>query len=175
MQTMEKNIFTELFNTIYETDALIIKPATDFEADRCDNDLKEVFSLSLPEDYKEFLKKIANGYAWNGFEFFGTYKVTVNKSGYVLQDILHMNDVYRNRKLGLSSLPMLLIGRFDDDIYIYNFAKKKYQSLDSLTLFEIDDYDSIEDLIMGTVAEYAYDGEDYDEDENLTEDDGNAD
>ena len=158
---MEYKVIADLFNTIYETGALIIKPAVDYEIKRCVKDLASISAPALPSEYVQFLK-IANGMSWNGFEFFGTYQVTVKKTGYMLQDIVSMNEKMRQRKFGFGNL--LLLGRFDDDIYVYDPKTKQYQALDSLTLIEVESYDTFEDLIVGTVGVYADDVSD-DEDE----------
>ena len=178
----------DLFDDTYETDALIVKPATDEELARCNDDLAAIskagtdyidsikpgaktkktskIRLVLPESYTEFLR-IANGYAWNSFEFFGTYQVTVKKSGYVLPDIVTMNQKYHNDKMGLDD--MIVLGRFDDDIYVYNFKESEYQALDAMTLGYIDSYEGFDDLFICNVSMYT------DPDEYLIEDDGNAD
>ena len=162
---------TELFNKIYETGALIIQPAKLFEIDRCNNDLKSIGVAPLPAEYIEFLREVANGLAWNGFEFFGTYKVTVKKSGFVLKDIVYFNQYYHESKYGLKD--MIVLGRFDDDMYVYNTVDKVYQSLDRLTLMEIETYETFEDLLLLTVGEYAYydDDDDYEEDDDDFEED----
>lgn len=191
----------DIFDKTYETGSLIVKPATDEEIERCNKDLEEIsggagedyiasikpgakkkegadssVTLSLPEDYAEFLK-IANGYAWNGFEFFGTYQVTVKQSGYTLSDIVGVNQNYRERKFGLKN--KIVLGEFDDDLYAYDFESSKYLVMDQVTLTPFDEYDSFDELFAGTVGAYAfYDDEDSDdefEDEDIIEDDGNAD
>ena len=149
---MDYETIADLFDVIYKTGALIIKGAVDEELTRCDRDLTSISAPKLPPEYIQFLK-IANGMSWNGFEFFGTYQVTVKKTGYILQDIVTMNDKMRSRKFGFGDL--LLLGRFDDDIYIYNPKTEQYQALDSLTLIEVESYDTFEDLIVGTVGVYA--------------------
>ncbi|MCR4793250.1 MAG: SMI1/KNR4 family protein [Lachnospiraceae bacterium] len=196
----------DLFDDTYVTGALIIKPATDEEIARCNEDMGIVLGsrssgdrldtirqgnrsassssapkLSLPEGYVRFLK-IANGYAWNGFEFFGTYRVTEKKSGYTIPDIVTMNQDMHERKLGLTN--MIVLGRFDDDLYVYNYAESKYQALDNLTLFLIDSFKEFDDLFICYVSMYtdeekiSYDDESDDDefdDEDIIEDDGNAD
>ena len=164
---MDYDTIADIFDAIYETGALIIKPAVKEELDRCDEDLANVSAPKLPSEYTQFLK-IANGMAWNGFEFFGTYQVTVKKSGYVLQDIVSMNARIRQRKFGFDNL--LLLGRFDDDIYVYKPETDQYQALDSLTLIEVETYDTFEDLIVSTVGVYA-DDDDYDDEDDFDESD----
>ncbi|MCR5688086.1 MAG: SMI1/KNR4 family protein [Lachnospiraceae bacterium] len=190
----------DIFDKTYETDALIVKPAADEEIERCNKDLDEISggtgedyiasikpgarksekeksaALSLPDDYTEFLK-IANGYAWNGFQFFGTYQVTVKKSGYTLLDIVSVNQNYRERKFGLKD--MIVLGDFDDDLYAYDFKSSKYLVMDQITLTPFDEYDSFDELFTCTVGAYAYYDDEWPDDEfdddDIIEDDGNAD
>ena len=161
---MDIENIADVFNRIYKTNALIIKPAVAFEIARCQRDLHDIGAPALPSEYIEFLK-VANGMAWNGFEFFGTYQVTVKKSGYKLIDIVAFNHKQRGYKAGMDQL--LVLGRFDDDIYVYNAEISKYQALDSLTLIDIDTYDTFEELFISNVTAYI----DYDDDEDMPSDD----
>ena len=167
---MDKKRLTEIFEAVNDTGALIVKPATDDEIKMCSED------ITLPAEYIDFLQ-FADGFSWNGFEFFGVYNVTVKSSGYTLKSIVWMNETYRERKFAFKD--KILLGRFDDDIYVYDEEDGMYKSLDSLTMIEIDSYEHFEDLFFDVVSPYAFyedDEDEYDdEEENLTEDDGNAD
>ncbi len=163
---MDRERIEDIFDIVYELDALIVKAAEAEVLSRCQADLAHIGVPSLPADYIEFLE-IANGFAWNGFEFFGTYQVTVKNQGYVLSDIISVNEEWHERKLGLKD--KLVLGRFDDDIYIYDPKTSEYQALDSMTLTEIDTYDSFDDLFVCTVGLYTdFDDEDisYDDEED---------
>ena len=97
--------------------------------------------------------------------------MTEKKTGYVLKDIVNVNQDWHERKMGLEG--KLLLGRFDDDIYVYDTEGYEYQALDSMTLFEIDCFDSFDDLFMCNVGSYIdYDDEEpfEDDDENFSED-----
>ena len=160
---MNEELIADLFDKIYESDALIIKPAEDMELERCARDFNDIGITAVPDDYFEFLK-MANGVAWNGFEFFGTYQITVKKTGYVLEDIVSVNQKMRNRKPGLEK--MIVLGRFDDDIYVYNSEKFIYQALDSLTLIEIESYESFDELFSLNVGAYI-DFDDFDDSDDV--------
>ena len=71
MESQDSERIREIFDRIYETGALIIKPAEGKALARCQEDLHLIGVPQLPADVIEFLE-IANGVAWNGFEFFGT-------------------------------------------------------------------------------------------------------
>ncbi len=164
---MDSELIKNILDSIYETGAIIIEPADDDIIKRVQEDLKAEGIIAMPEDLIVFLKEIANGVSWNGFEFFGTYQATEKNTGYVLENIIRMNSKYRERKIGMAEL--LLVGRFDDDIYVYEPATGLYKTLDSLTLTEIDSYESFDDLFVSSMLPYI-DDTDY-----LPEDDGNAD
>ena len=141
----------DIFGEILKSDALIVEPATNFEIKRCQRDLGDVGCVHLPKEYKKFLK-IANGFAWNGFEFYGTYEVTEKSSGYVLRDIVGYNERFGERL----DDHFLILGTFDEDYYVWDNERKQYRSLDRLTRMDVDEFESFEDLIMGTVGLYAF-------------------
>ena len=67
--------FAEIFNKTYKEGALIFSPANDMEISRCLRDLESLSIPALPDEYIRFLR-LVNGYAWNGFEFFGYIRST---------------------------------------------------------------------------------------------------
>ena len=148
-----------------KSDALIARPADDTAIERCDRALHEIGLLPLPEGYARFLKS-ANGYAWNGFEFFGTDRCTEDASDYVLRDIVEFNAYIRERTSFADEV--LVLGRFDEDIYIYDSTENSYKAIDRLTSMDADAFDSFEDLLTSTVGLYV----EYDEDEDTDEDEG---
>ena len=60
---------------------------------------------------------------------------------------------------------MLVVGRFDDDLYVYDASERVFKSLDSLTLIEIERYEGFPDLFFSTVGEYSSDEDDPDEED----------
>ncbi|OPZ78395.1 MAG: hypothetical protein BWY78_00615 [Alphaproteobacteria bacterium ADurb.Bin438] len=138
----------DIFDEIYETGAIIVKPAEAMEIARCQRDLHDIGAPSLPLEYIEFLK-IANGFAWNGFEFYGTYQISDNNSDFEMQDIVSVNHKLRQMKeLG----NRIVLGKFDEDIYVYDFDAKEYMSLDKLTLIDISSFSSFEELLSEEVS-----------------------
>ena len=140
--------FMEVFKEIAKSDALIVEPATDFEIKRCQRDLGDIDCVRLPKEYEKFLK-FANGFAWNGFEFYGTYEVREKATGYVLKDIVGYNE-----RIVIDD-HILILGTFDEDYYVWDAKEKRYRSLDRLTRMDVDEYESFEDLVMETVGIYA--------------------
>ncbi len=156
---MDRERIKEVLDQIYETDALIVKAAADDDLSRCQKDLALIGVPLMPQDVLDFLG-ICNGAAWNGFEFFGTFQVTVRESGYTLKDLITANEEWHQRKMGLSQ--MLVLGRFDDDLFVYDKKENQYLALDQLTLSEVDRFESFEELFVISVSAYLdYDDEDF--------------
>jgi hypothetical protein len=108
----------------------------------------------IPEDYAEFLK-LTNGYAWNGVCFFGATEQPMG-AHYTNPALYDRNDRYLHSKLGLKGC--LVVGSFDDDIFVYSAARGLYFALDSLTLIPEDDdgFESFEDLFYFAVDDLYY-------------------
>ena len=153
----------DILDKTAKSEALIARPADDTEIEKCDRDLREMGLLPLPEGYARFLKS-ANGYAWNGFEFFGTDRCKEDSSDYVLKNIVEFNEYIRER-MGCSD-DVLVLGRFDEDIYIYDYSESRYKAIDRLTSMDADEFEDFEDLLTSTVGLYA--GEE-DEDDDYDE------
>lgn len=150
----------EIFRAVEDTDPLIPAPATRESLAACQKALAERGYPILPPGAIEFFQ-LANGFSWNGFEFFGSNATTTESGRYTLKDIVHMNDVWHDNREGRDHL--LLLGRFDDDIYVYDKDEDSFHVLDGLTLFPIDEYFEYDELFICSVNEYACEYE-YEED-----------
>lgn len=141
-----KTAVTAIFDEIIKTGALILRSAADDEIKSCNRDMEDAGCIPIPGEYVEFLK-ISNGFAWNGFEFYGTYQVRENSSGYILNDIVSVNesDEYIDRNV-------LILGACDEDYYVYNAENKKYQCFDRMGRCEIETYESFIDMIKEEVG-----------------------
>lgn len=140
-----------ILDRIVSTGAIIADSATESHIRECSRRLCRLSFPALPSEYKRFLRT-ANGFAWNGFEFFGTDTVADISTCYKLRDVVTANrELYERAKLPED---MLIIGRFDEDIYVFRQTLKKYLALDSLTSIVIDTYSSFEELLLYTVAPY---------------------
>jgi hypothetical protein len=142
---------TDLFAEIKRTGAYVAEPVGDAEIEKCNSSLEECGYPRMPEDYAKFLK-VANGFAWNGFEFYGTVqsKEKQAEGGFKLRDIVTFNDEY------CFDEEILILGKFDEDYYVYDSQSGRYFTVDRLTLMESNDYKDIEDMILGDVGAYAF-------------------
>ncbi|MBE6910579.1 MAG: AAA family ATPase [Ruminococcaceae bacterium] len=123
----------------------------------------------IPKDYAAFLR-LTDGYAWNGVCFFST-KPTPMGNRYTNPSLFDKNDYYLRMKSGLNGC--LVVGSFDDEIYVYSSKTGMYHALDELTLIPMED-DGCEDFAelflcaVGELYESCFVDEDDEEDEEET-------
>jgi len=100
---------------------------------------------------------VANGMAWNGYEFYGTYMAKFKEHDFVLNDIAFVNDELRESR----DIPesFLILGSFDEEYYIFDFDDLKYKQIDRMTLTVDEEFDSFEDLIKFTLLISVFDGD----------------
>ena len=103
----------------------------------------------IPQEYADFLSKL-NGFAWNGIEFFSTDQVTDPDTEYMLNDIVSANEDFTEQNEGLKHC--VLLGRADDDLYVYNRQSGRYEVLDMTGRDVMDSFDSFEAMFVGVVA-----------------------
>lgn len=108
-------------------------------------DNEEIYSISeLPFDLTDFLLEI-NGFAFNGIEIFSLAPDSLCEEdiGYCVPDIFSYLERFRIIKpdAGENLLP---VGKWDEDVFLYNYDTKLYSVNDQIDLME---YDSFEDFI----------------------------
>jgi hypothetical protein len=138
-----------IFDLLREKGAYVAPAATDAEIEECNRRLETCDFPRLPEEYADFLK-IANGFAWNGFQFFGATRTKKTTSDFVLRDIVSYNDEYSYEE------GVLIFGSFDEVYYVYDAERKDYRSIDRLTKIEEDAFKDFGDLVFATVGSYAF-------------------
>lgn len=126
-------------------EALCTTPVTQAELTACSKGLVRAGFCEIPKSYANFLAQ-TNGYAWNGYEFYGTLTVEEDGTGYRLMDIITQNIGFDNN-YGVCG--KLLLGRFDIAYYVYNSASGKYEELDSDSpeLDVMTEFDTFEELL----------------------------
>ncbi len=128
-------------------EAMIVRPADTKDLAICQKELSEYSMPSLPADYIEFLK-ICNGYAFNGVYFYSTDMVTDPETDFTLDDIVSINDYNDYRDLGNK----LIVGRSDEDLYVYDADNQKYEILDYTSSDTMEEYNSFEELFKEVVG-----------------------
>lgn len=145
MMTME-----EILKTLSEDDgAMIVRPASSKDLAQCQKDMAEIEMHPVPQGYIDFLREV-NGFAWNGIEFFSTDQVTDPESNYTLLDIVTANEDFAEYNDDLPDC--VLLGRADDDLYVYNTANSKYEVLDFTGHDVMEDYDTFDALFENVVS-----------------------
>ncbi len=81
----------------------------------------------IPDDYQNFLMDTANGFAWNGAEFYGTTSVNAPDSNYSMDDIIDINLKWMDYP---EFKGKLVVGSCDDDIFVYNSVDNVYEVVD---------------------------------------------
>jgi len=130
--------------------AWILRPATQKEINLCQKNLKKIELEPLPQGYIDFLK-MHNGFAWNGIEFYGTYRVSIleDPDGFKLIDIISMNDEF-NDDYELDE--KVLLGRADEDYFTYDIDTQKYEALERESREAWEQFDTFEELFSATVG-----------------------
>lgn len=129
--------------------AMIVRPASSKDLAQCQKDMAEIGLPPVPQGYIDFLREV-NGFAWNGIEFFSTDQVTDPESNYTLNDIVTANEDFVEYNDDLEGC--VLLGRADDDLYVYNTVNEKYEVLDFTGHDVMEDYDAFDALFEGVVS-----------------------
>ena len=129
--------------------AMIVRPASSKDLAQCQKDMAEIGLPPVPQGYIDFLREV-NGFAWNGIEFFSTDQVTDPESNYTLNDIVTANEDFSEYNDDLEGC--VLLGRADDDLYVYNTANEKYEFLDFTGHDVMEDFDAFDAMFEGVVS-----------------------
>jgi hypothetical protein len=116
--------------------------ASDKLIENCMETLQEQDFPMLPNDYINFLKNI-NGFTWNGLEFFGSKDLEVNNI--MIPNIVSANERYEN--LYPKLIGKLFVGKFDNDVFTFDYETNNYQMIDTTDCEELESFSSIEDLL----------------------------
>jgi hypothetical protein len=100
----------------------------------------------IPKGYIDFLRE-ANGFAWNGIEFYGTFKV--KDGSFFLIDLISANEHHLYHD-GFEDC--LMIGRSDEDIFIYNTSNKLYEVLDRTGWDVMEEFKTFNSMFLDIVA-----------------------
>ena len=102
----------------------------------------------LATDYIDFLYE-TNGFLWNGIEFYGTHPVEVGN--FEMRGLMdahyHVQTLYSDPVFDSK----LVLGKMDDDLYIYDGCTGKYEILDRADRAVMDRFDNFEDMIRKIV------------------------
>ena len=129
--------------------AMIPRPASSKDLALCQKDMAETELPPVPQGYIDFLRGV-NGFAWNGIEFYSTDQVTDPETNYTLNDIVSANEAFADYSDDFKD--MVLLGRADEDLFVYNIANKKYEVLDFTAHDVMEDFDTFDAMFVGVVS-----------------------
>lgn len=142
---MIEDILNKLKN---DDSAMIVRPASAKDLAQCQKDMAEIELAPVPQGYIDFLRKY-NGFAWNGIEFYSTDQVTDPETEYTLNDVVTANETFAD----YNDMPnIVLLGRADDDLYVYDTETKKYDVLDFTGKDVMEEYDTFDALFEEVVG-----------------------
>ena len=141
----------EVLNAVCEY-AMIPRPASKKDLKLCQKDMADMDFPPLPQEYADFLAKL-NGFAWNGIEFYSTDQVTDPETNYMLCDIVSANESFVIQNEGFLEVKnYVMLGRSDEDIYVYNTTNGRYEVLDRDGRDVMEKYETFEAMFTGVAA-----------------------
>jgi len=116
--------------------------ANDSELDNFTKEVLLKYSISLPEEYINFLKVI-NGLEFNGLIIYGTKNSEIDPDGSPL-DLIEMNEIMKNtldKQLGV-----VVIGEDSTGLITYDNNSKQFQYRDRIGIDRVQSFSSFEDM-----------------------------
>ena len=129
--------------------------STEANIKRCNAGLKSAKFPELPADYAGFLLCI-NGFAFNSVQLFGDATIQFPNENFALTAILQENERMKS-VYGKAFKNRLIIGRDNDDYYIWNPGRQKYEVHSHECFGDIyDEWDTFEELFVNNCGKYLY-------------------
>ena len=129
--------------------------STEANIKRCNAELKSAKYPELPADYTEFLLCM-DGFAFNSVQLFGDAIIRFPDENFVLADILQENERMKS-VYGKAFKNRLIIGRDNDDYYIWHPERQKYEVHSHECFGDIyDEWDTFEELFVNNCGKYLY-------------------
>lgn len=122
---------------------------TDEQFEKVSQDLKGL-GVELPDEYAELLFT-SDGVFWGGMEFFGAGTHTDKRRGLNITDLYSQNRIFQ--ALNPDKKGCVILGHSDDENFIYNPARKKFQIIDEFEGSLIKAFGSFEDMFDYVVSE----------------------
>jgi len=119
-------------------------PASEYELEEFIVTVGDLFGVTLPKEYLNFLK-IVNGIEFNGFILFGTKNSELNSLTSSL-DLCKLNKTIRDANTVLQK-NMLIIGENSTSIILYDNQANKFQWCDRIAMDRVESYESFDSLL----------------------------
>jgi tetratricopeptide (TPR) repeat protein len=151
------------FLRTFAADNFVPPPASASGIEACDAKLKRLKLPALPDDYVRFLY-LANGFAFNSVELFGTDAVPFPETAFTLADIADESQSFRYSYVDVFGPAddeehirrnPLCVGRMDGDYLLYNPDTRKYQLRSHEMITDIlGEYGTFEEMFWKEAGRY---------------------
>jgi len=106
--------------------------------------------VTLPDEYAELLLTM-DGLYWGGLEFFASQIHSDKKRGINITDLLSQNRLFQ--ALNPDKTNWVILGHYDDESYVYNPSRKKYQIIEEFENTVIKSFRTFEELFNYIITE----------------------
>jgi hypothetical protein len=145
------NRINEILDKLKDNEhAVIARGATDDFLEQCQHDMDVMDFPYLPVEYTDFLKT-TDGFAYDAAEFFGTHRVIVSEV-YTLTDVISANiDFEEVNGDFMDTSDYVLLGRGNEEMYVYNTADNIYEVLDGVGRDVMEEFGTFDELFAEAV------------------------
>jgi hypothetical protein len=133
-----------------ERTPFIAPRASPDELEFIDELLEDMDVPNLPGDFAAFLQE-ANGFVWNGIEIFGAEHVLLDRDRTAVPALTEINESYHAEFDEMDG--RLVIGRSEDDLYVFDDGEGLYLILDRQGFEEIARFAAFAELLRHVVDE----------------------
>ena len=125
------------------------KPMSDESFQKLNEEMKSL-NIELPDEYAELLFTM-DGLYWGGLEFFASQMHSDKRHGVNITDLYSQNRIFQ--ALNPDKTDCIILGHSDDESYIYNSKRKKYQIVEEFENNVIKSFKSFEELFNYIITE----------------------
>ena len=143
-------MFDDILSKIEEMGGVFMgAPLSDEGFEKLIDQLREM-KIELPDEYAELLFT-ADGLNWGGLEFFGSAMHVDKKHAFSITDLLSQNRLFQ--ALNPDRKNDVLLGHTDEENYIYNSKKGKYEIVEEFENNVLKSFNSFEELFRYVIDE----------------------
>ena len=143
-------MFEELMSKMDEVGGLFKgKPLSDEGLKRLSQEMASL-GIELPDEYADLLF-IVDGLYWGGLEFFASETHSDKRRGINITDLFSQNRIFQ--ALNPDKIGCIILGHSDDESYIYNPSRKKYQIIEEFENNVIKSFKTFEELFTYIINE----------------------
>lgn len=124
-------------------------PLSDEDFEKLSKDMTSM-GVNLPDEYADMLF-VMDGLYWGGLEFFASQTHSDKRRGIHITDLVSQNRIFQ--ALNPDKAGCVILGHSDDESYIYNPVRKKYQIVEEFEDNVLKSFKSFEELFNYIITE----------------------